>query len=65
VYNVHLTQTECYYLRILLQHVQGPTSFEDLRTVMVLFYRHIKAPARDWVYWKEIDIGKILSDVVV
>ena len=33
MYNVHLTQTECYYLRIILQRVRGPMSFEDLRTV--------------------------------
>ena len=32
---------------------------------MVLFYRHIKAPARDLIYCKEINIVKILSDAAV
>ena len=33
VYTVHPRQQECYYLRLLLFHVRGPTSFENLRTV--------------------------------
>lgn len=33
VYNIHPPQTECFYLRMLLQHVRGPMSFEHLRTV--------------------------------
>ena len=31
VYNVHPTQTECYYLKILLQHVRGPMTFEEFK----------------------------------
>ncbi|XP_063929859.1 uncharacterized protein LOC135142123 [Zophobas morio] len=42
VYNAHPTQTECYYLRILLQHVRGPTSFEDLRTVNGIILLSVK-----------------------
>ncbi|XP_034044527.1 uncharacterized protein LOC117526576 [Thalassophryne amazonica] len=32
VYTVHPNQQECFYLRLLLHTVTGPTSFEDLRT---------------------------------
>jgi len=32
VYNVHPSQSECFYLRILLHHVRGPTSFQHLKT---------------------------------
>jgi len=33
IYTVHPTNKECFYLRILLHHVRGPESFEDMRTV--------------------------------
>lgn len=32
MYTIHPVQKECYYLRMLLFVVCGPTSFEDLRT---------------------------------
>lgn len=33
IYTVHPKIDECFYLRLLLVHVRGPTSFESLRTV--------------------------------
>ncbi|XP_055920291.1 uncharacterized protein LOC129951943 [Eupeodes corollae] len=33
IYTVHPKNDECFYLRLLLVHVRGPTSFESLRTV--------------------------------
>ncbi|GBP91732.1 hypothetical protein EVAR_92009_1 [Eumeta japonica] len=33
VYGVHPSQSECFYLRMLLHHVRGPTSFQYLKTV--------------------------------
>lgn len=33
VYTVHPNNAECYYLRMLLVNVKGPTSFTNLRTV--------------------------------
>ena len=33
LYTVHPSQDECFYLRLLLVNVRGPTSFQQLRTV--------------------------------
>ncbi|XP_061398409.1 uncharacterized protein LOC133334127 [Musca vetustissima] len=33
IYTVHPQNAECFYLRMLLINVRGPTSFENLRTV--------------------------------
>ena len=33
VYTIHPSQEECFFLRMLLHEVQGPTSFQALRTV--------------------------------
>lgn len=33
IYSVHPKNDECFYLRLLLVNVRGPTSFESLRTV--------------------------------
>jgi len=33
IYTVHPRQDECFYLRLLLVNVRGPTSFNSLRTV--------------------------------
>ncbi|XP_060809966.1 uncharacterized protein LOC132904053 [Amyelois transitella] len=33
VYTVHPNNAECFYLRMLLHEIRGPTSFTDLRTI--------------------------------
>ncbi|XP_043474431.1 uncharacterized protein LOC122506366 [Leptopilina heterotoma] len=33
VYTIHPNNSECFHLRLLLQHIRGPTSFESLRTI--------------------------------
>lgn len=38
LYTVHSKQRECFYLRLLLINVKGPTSFEYLRTVNGILY---------------------------
>ena len=38
VYTVHPNQFQCFCLRLLLHEVQGPTCFEDLRTVDGVVY---------------------------
>ena len=46
VYTVHPKQQDCYYLRLLLFHVRGPTSFEDLRTVEEEVYQYYSDAAK-------------------
>ncbi|GBM86264.1 hypothetical protein AVEN_264514-1 [Araneus ventricosus] len=38
VYTVQSRNTDCYYLRLLLHKIKGPTSFKDLRTVNGIEY---------------------------
>lgn len=33
VYSVHPKNTDCFYLRMLLHHIKGPESFNDLKTI--------------------------------
>ncbi|GFR28939.1 ATP-dependent DNA helicase [Trichonephila clavata] len=35
VYTVHPNNREAFHMRLLLHHVRGPISFEDLKTVIV------------------------------
>ncbi|GBM12248.1 hypothetical protein AVEN_155255-1 [Araneus ventricosus] len=38
VYTVYSRNTDCYYLRLLLHKIKGPTSFKDLQTVNGIEY---------------------------
>ena len=44
IFTVHPSQRECFYLRLLLTEIKGPTSFVDLRTLMVEFVPLTKKP---------------------
>ncbi|XP_053595538.1 uncharacterized protein LOC128667851 [Microplitis demolitor] len=43
VYTFHPGNTECYFLRLLLHTVRGPTSFKDIRTVNGVVYQSYQA----------------------
>lgn len=66
VYTVHPNNAECYYLRMLLHHVRGPTSFQSLRTVNGVVHETYQAACReiglleDETHWSET-----LSDAAV
>lgn len=66
VYNIHPTQTECYYLRMLLQHVRGPVSFEHLRTVNGVIFQTYQGACKELgllegdEHWQ-----KTMSDAVI
>ncbi|XP_065209902.1 uncharacterized protein LOC135838199 [Planococcus citri] len=42
VYTVHPSSTDCFYLRMLLFHVRGPTSFQDLKAFDGITYANYK-----------------------
>ncbi|XP_014781018.1 uncharacterized protein LOC106876819 [Octopus bimaculoides] len=58
IYVVHPNYSECYYLRLLLHHVKGPTSFTALRMVdntVCQTYRqacHLRGLQEDDTHWK-------------
>lgn len=47
VYSIRPSYSECFYLRILLNHISGPTSFQDLKTVDGVIEETYQAACRD------------------
>ena len=47
IYNVNIKHGEIYYVRLLLLHVRGATSFENLRTVNGIVYETFLEACRD------------------
>lgn len=43
VYTVYLNQSECFYSRMLLHHIQGPSSWKDFKNVNDIVYQTFKA----------------------
>jgi hypothetical protein len=48
IVSAHPTEGERYYLRVLLNHVTGATSFEDLRTVNGIILPMFREAAEKW-----------------
>jgi len=44
IYTIHPNQSECFHLRLLLNYVQGPTSFESLKEIDGVIHATFKAP---------------------
>ncbi|AEE09607.1 putative DNA helicase [Cotesia vestalis bracovirus] len=47
MYTVHPKNNECFYLRLLLVNVRGPTSFESLRTVNGVIFPTYRAACEE------------------
>ncbi|XP_044597462.1 uncharacterized protein LOC123274027 [Cotesia glomerata] len=68
VYTVHPTNTECYYLRLLLHEVRGPESFTALRTIKDVIYPTFQEACRvmglleDDAYWDQTLAEVSISD---
>lgn len=66
VYTVHPNNFECYYLRLLLHEVRGPTSFQDIKTVNGIIHVNFQSACRalelleDDEHW-----NRTLEDAVV
>ncbi|XP_043474367.1 ATP-dependent DNA helicase pif1-like [Leptopilina heterotoma] len=59
VYTIHPQNSECFHLRLLLYNVRGPTSFEDIKTVLGKIHPTFKAACKvlglleDDVHWED------------
>jgi len=42
IYKIHPNQSECFHLRLLLNYVRGPTSFESLKAIDGVIYANFK-----------------------
>ncbi|XP_053595510.1 uncharacterized protein LOC128667831 [Microplitis demolitor] len=68
VYTVHPTNTECYYLRLLLHEVRGPESFTALRTIKDVIYPPFQEACRvmglleDDAHWDQTLAEVSISD---
>ncbi|XP_053595501.1 uncharacterized protein LOC128667822 [Microplitis demolitor] len=68
VYTVHPTNTECYYLRLLLHEVRGPESFTALRTIKDVIYPTFQEACRvmglleDDAHWDQTLAEVSISD---
>ena len=56
LYSIHPTQIELYALRLLLNHVKGPKSYQDIRTVKRVVYESFKDAA--------IALGLVKNDYI-
>jgi hypothetical protein len=43
IYTIHPNQSKCFHLRLLLNYVQGPTSFESLKAFDGIIHATFKA----------------------
>ncbi|XP_053593876.1 uncharacterized protein LOC128667531 [Microplitis demolitor] len=69
VYTIHPGNTECYFLRLLLHTVRGPTSFKDIRTVNGVVYQSYQAACKaldlieDDSHWDETLKEACVTDI--
>ena len=66
LYNAYVQENERYFLRLLLQHQRGCTSFEDVRTVNNIVYETYRAAASALGLLKDdIEWDRALDEAVV
>lgn len=46
IYTIHPNNTECYFLRLLLHHIKGPTSFSSLRTINGVIHSNFQSACK-------------------
>lgn len=63
VYTGHPRNLECFFLRLFLHHIRGPTSFQDLKTINVVV-KDLNKHVLSLVLQKMIIIGIWLVEAV-